>query len=331
VKRARRGEAGFTLIEMMIAVTLFAVVIGVALQIAIVVTQGFETTREAQEAERGARGSLEYMSDVVRASSTGSPNGDAKDAVGCTGAAGIPVSALSVENHSDQPDKLTVIYALPGALTSLRSAFTSGSGNFDVLDSTGLTAGDSVIVSDGATARLVKAVTISAPSGLATIGTIAPASACPAVTFPNYSVGALVVRARVARFYVANASDGTPMLWMDPDGDGPAPGEPLAEGVEDMQIAVGIDLNGDGVITDNGNTTDEWFYNAPGDPAPPDPSVTPWTALRITLVSRTIHDTGVATQSARPALEDRPAGTADIHRRRLMSSVIEIRNLEVNP
>jgi prepilin-type N-terminal cleavage/methylation domain-containing protein len=321
-----RGEAGFTLVEMMIAIVLFAVVVGVALQVAFTVTAGFATTREAQEAERGARSSLEYISDVVRASSTGAPGADMRDANGCTAA-----NAIAVENHADQPDKLTVVYALPGTLTSLRSAFTAASGNFDVLDSTGLTPGDSVIVSDGTTARLVKAVSVSATTGPATVTTVAPASACPAVTFPSYTTGALVLRGRVATFFVAPASDGTPMLWMDPDGNGPAAAEPLAEGIEDMQIAVGIDLNGDGVITDNGSTTDEWFYNAPGDPAPPDPTVTPWTALRISLVARTFTDSGTVSQSSRPALEDRPAGSPDIHRRRLMSSVIEIRNLEVHP
>jgi prepilin-type N-terminal cleavage/methylation domain-containing protein len=324
----RSVEAGFTLIEMMIAVMLFAVVIGVALQVALTVTQGFQTTREAQAAERGARGSLEYISDVVRASSTGAPGADLRDASACT-----PAAAIAVENHTDAPDVVTVVYALPGTLTSLRSAFAGNAGSFDVLDATGLTAGDSVIVSDGTTGRLVKVVTLSSPSGPATIGTVAPVSSCPAVSWPasGYGVGALVLRGRVARFYVAAASDGTPMLWMDPDGDGPAAPEPLAEGVEDLQIAVGIDLNGDGVITDNASTTDEWFYNAPGDPPPPDPSVTPWTALRISLVARTIGDRGTVAQSARPALEDRPAGAPDIYRRRLMSSVVEIRNLEVNP
>jgi hypothetical protein len=59
--------------------------------------------------------------------------------------------------------------------------------------------------------------------------------------------------------------------------------------------------------------------------------VTPWTALRISLVARTFTDRGTVNQSSRPALEDRPAGAADIHRRRLISSVIEIRNLEAHP
>ena len=38
-----------------------------------------------------------------------------------------------------------------------------------------------------------------------------------------------------------------------------AAAEPLAEGVEDMQIAYGFDDNLDGIITDTGSTTDEWL------------------------------------------------------------------------
>ncbi len=326
--RARRGQGGFTLIELMIAMVLFAVVIGVALQITLTISQGFQTTREAQGAERGARTSLEYLSDVVRASATGAPGSDLRDATYCTVA-----PALAVENHNDGPDKLTVVYGLPGTLTSLTSAFASSSSSFSVNDATGLTVGDNVIVTDGTVARLVHVSSLSAPSGNATLGTQAPQSACPNVAWPSsgFGAGSIVLRGRVARFYVANASDGTPMLWMDPDGDGPAAAEPLAEGIEDMQIAVGVDLNGDGVVTDTASTTDEWFYNAPGDPDPPDPTVTKWTAIRISLVARTLTDKGTVAQSARPALEDRPAGTPDVYRRRQMSSVIEIRNLEANP
>jgi type IV pilus assembly protein PilW len=324
----RRGQGGFTLVELMIAMVLFAVVIGVALQITVTVSQGFQKTREAQAAERATRSSLEYLSDVVRASSSGAPGADLRDASGCTVAA-----AIAVENHADAPDALTVVYGMPGALTSLQSVFTGSSSSFDILDATGLNAGDAVIVTDGTTGRLVKVSSLSATTGAATIGTTAPSSACSGVSWPaaGFGVGSLVVRGRVARFYVANATDGTPMLWMDPDGDGPAAAEPLAEGIEDLQIAVGVDLDGDGVIKDTGSTTDEWFYNAPGDPAPPDPTVTKWTAIRISLVARTTSDHGTVTQSSRPALEDRPAGAADIFRRRQMTSVVEVRNLEANP
>lgn len=41
----------------------------------------------------------------------------------------------------------------------------------------------------------------------------------------------------------------------------------VADNILDLQVALGIDKDGDGVIVDNSNTTDEWLYNAAGDVA----------------------------------------------------------------
>ena len=94
-----RAQAGFTLIEMMIAVVLLSIVIGSALQVGVTFVDAARVAREAQGAERGARTSIEYLSDVVRAASTGSPTADLRDATNCTVA-----PSIAVENHNDQPD-----------------------------------------------------------------------------------------------------------------------------------------------------------------------------------------------------------------------------------
>src|SRR6185312_4064680 len=47
----------------------------------------------------------------------------------------------------------------------------------------------------------------------------------------------LVIRAQHATFTIA-AIDGIPTLMMDPDAGGPQAAQPLAEGIEDMQIAL---------------------------------------------------------------------------------------------
>jgi hypothetical protein len=145
------------------------------------------------------------------------------------------------------------------------------------------------------------------------------------------AAGALVVRARAVAFFIAVAADGLPTLMMDPDLDGPADPEPLADGIEDLQIAVGVDLDGDGILRDDGTAGDEWFYNAAGDPAPPAVTTTRWRALRLTVVARTPHERSAELVSKRPAVEDRPVGDADVYRRRVLSTVVEIRNLEGSP
>ncbi|MCE9574273.1 MAG: PilW family protein [Deltaproteobacteria bacterium] len=329
MSRARRGQAGFTLIELMVGVVLTALVVGLAMQIGIPITGAFRSMREAQTAERGARAGMEVLADAVRSASSSVTTGDLRDASHCTTAAGI-----AIENHGDAPDALTVLYASGGVLTSLRSVFLGSSTSFDVLESAGLVAGDMVIISNGDVGRMVTIRALSAATGPATATTDAPTTACPNVLFPTagFAVGSLVLRGKVARFYVANASDGTPFLWMDPDGNGPAAAQPLAEGVEDMQVAVGIDLDGDGVLREDGTATDEWFYNNPGDPAPPDPTTTRWTTVRISLFARTYTDLASnPPESARAAGEDRAAGAMDVYRRRVLTTTVDIRNLEQNP
>jgi len=111
---------------------------------------------------------------------------------------------------------------------------------------------------------------------------------------------------------------------MDPDADGPAPAEPLAENIEDMQVALGVDANANKGIDDPG----EWAFSS-GIGAL-DGSVR---AVRITLIARAPNQLQplVATYQ-RPGAEDRPAAaTLDTYRRRVLTSTIEVRNIGGSP
>src|SRR5260370_42081276 len=79
-------------------------------------------------------------------------------------------------------------------------------------------------------------------------------------------------------------------------------GRGLADGMMDLQAAVGIDGEGDGIITEvTGGANDEWFGNASGETiaAPPwnragtgDPQLR---QLRLTTVAQTLNSyTGIA-------------------------------------
>lgn len=308
-------QRGFTLIELMIATVLLALVIGMTLQLAFTMVEGFRTQRAALAVERNARGAIDLITNAVRAASTGVVSGDLRDAAGCT-----DVVAIKVENATDGPDRLTVIYGITGALTSTRGIVNGATAQFDVTDATGLSAGDLVIVSNGDIGRVFAVTALNADRIYTTQG------GCAGMTMPTLSTGALVVRARVAVLYIENAADGTPMLIMDPDGDGDIPGQPIAEGIEDFQVAVGVDSDDDGSLTDAGDTTDEWYYNAEGDVDPPSITAGKWRAIRITIVARDVKPSGTTVVSTRPAAEDHAAGTADEYRRRVLSTTAEIRN-----
>jgi prepilin-type N-terminal cleavage/methylation domain-containing protein len=317
-----RGERGLTMIELMVAMVLSTLLIGAAFQIAIVVLTGYRQHREAVGIQRSARGSLDLIADAVRNGSAGVPTANLTDAAGCT-----DLTAVSVIDSSIEPDELTVITAAGGTVTSVRELFEETSSSITVLDGTGLAAGDLVLVTDFDKGHVVHLSSVTDNGSDWTLAI--DAITCPAVDFA-YSPGALVLRAKVSRFYVEDV-DGVPTLFMDPDGDGSEAAEPLAEGIEDFQVAVGVDVDGDGTLVDSGDTTDEWFYNDAADGAPPDITATPWRALRLSVVARATKEDTTGTWSARPDLENHSGAADDGYRRRMVSTIVEIRNLEGSP
>jgi len=315
-------QRGFTMVELMVSMVLVTLLIGVMFQVAIVVLKSYQQHREAVGIQRAARGSLDLIADAVRNSSAGVPTAQLTDANGCT-----DLTALAVVNGVDAPDEMSVISASGGVVTSLREDYDDGTGDMTVLDGTGLREGDLVLVTDFTTGHVVKLD--GEPQDLGGTWRLPISTLCGGVNF-DYAQGSLVLRAKVSRYYVEDL-DGVPTLWMDPDGDGDDPAEPLAEGVEDFQIAVGVDGDGDGDVTDTADTTDEWHYNAEGDADPAQITVVPWRALRLTIVARTPVEDAEGDWSTRPEIEDRDEGNLDGYRRRTASTVVEIRNLTGSP
>src|SRR5262249_8093811 len=149
--------------------------------------------------------------------------------------------------------------------------------------------------------RLLPVLNVGAPGVYTDIDTQTDLCASAPMPAAGYGPGSLVIRARYARLAVETGADGVPMLTVDPDGDGPADSEILAEGIEDRQIAVGAALDGDSAILDLGDNPDEWFYNAPGDADPPPITDGQWRALRLTITAQDLLNRG---DSRRPAAED---------------------------
>jgi prepilin-type N-terminal cleavage/methylation domain-containing protein len=317
----RRNQRGFTLVELMIAMVLSTIMIALSMQIAVIVLTGYRTHRQLVGVQRSARGTLDLIADRVRNSSAGVPTGNIVDADGCTAR-----RALEVVNSTSGPDELYVMGAAGGVLTSIRTEFTHTDATIELTDGSALAAGDLVLVTDFTKGHIVRLTSTPVDNGSSWTASVD--AVCSGVTF-DYSQGALVIRAAVNHFYVDDV-DGVPTMFVDDDGDGPDEAQPVAEGVEDFQVAVGVDSNGDGTVTDAGNSTDEWFYNNSGDADPPTVLSKPWRALRVTVTARTTTEDTVD-WSSRPAAEDRIAGADDGFKRRTVSTSIEIRNLTGSP
>jgi prepilin-type N-terminal cleavage/methylation domain-containing protein len=328
----RRGQSGMTLVELMIAMAILGIVIAAAFNVAFTMMSSYRDHRRSVAVERAARGAMAVLTSAVRNASPGLADADIMDLVGCTQLKGV-----DVVNSSTGPDVLRVVHARGGVITSLRQDFGQDDSSIVVLDGSGFSAGDQVVVTDFDKAVVMEIDSLVDGGAEWTLNLVRPPSDCGAFvgTF-NFEVLATVLRAQVAEFSISETP--VPVLMMDRDGPGTThQPEPVAEGIEDLQIAIGVDQNPiDGQIGPDvalAPNDDEWIYNFPGD-SPPTADITaaPYRALRITVTARSVEETSTVPISRRPPAEDRDgAEEADPFRRRSLSTTVEIRNLRGSP
>lgn len=327
---ARAGQRGMTLIELMVALVILGIVVSAAFGVAFSILNSYRDHRGAVNVERSARGAIAVLTDAVRNSSPGVPSGPIVDLVGCE----TNPHGIRVENASDEPDSIGIIYATGRIVTSLRAAINEASTELLVEDGSRLKVGDQVLVTDFEKGHVFKIQTITPPGTDWVLElTAAPQTLCssnPPAAF-SYRERSTVVRVQAARFAVNTTVD-IPYLELDPDGPvGPAEPVAVAEGIEDLQIAIGVDRNGNGRIDDDSAAAgddDDWVFNHPDDTL----QALPYRAIRLTVIARSIGDVTTKPTSQRPGAEDREGAAArDVFRRRALSTTVELRNLEGSP
>ncbi len=333
----RRSQRGFTLIEMMVALVLFAAITVGMMSVAVTMTNGYRDQEVTIATETSARSTLEFLSQGLRGASPGVPKPELVTQIHACGTA--MQNAFRVENNltvvglSSTPDAFTVVMPSGSIVTTTITTLTTNT--VDVRNSSDLSIGDQVLVTDHNTGHIFRiagkggaTLTFDALGGCA--GNAPTAGGLPVGGYPSGSVVIRVVRARFSVGFLAG--DTVPVLFMDPDAEGPALVEPIAEGIEDMQIAVGVDTNGDGVLAVESTTAgaDEWIGNVVGEL--PYAGASGVRAIRITLVARTAKQAQGINTYLLPAVEDRVVNVAtDNFRRRLLKSTIEVRNLGGSP
>ena len=324
MKRRPRTQAGFTLIELMIALVMFSFAVAGVLAVAVSLVNGYREQRAVIGAESTVRSGLEIMGEALRGASPGVPSGAIRTVDSATCSSNL---AFSVINSTSAPDEMTLVYAYGSVVTSSRTAYIVGTTQITVVDDSQISVGDTLLITDFATGHLVQ-VTGKPSAGVLNLAAQTCSTATMALPAGGYGAGSLVIRALRARFYIGTL-DGVPTLFMDPDAGGSQAAEPLAEGVEDMQIAFGVDATTNG-LTEVGTVAndDEWQGNVSGDMA----LAGSIRAVRITLTARALSPVSGTAGYVQPAAEDRAAGTAtDNFRRRLLTSTIEVRNLGGSP
>lgn len=116
----------------------------------------------------------------------------------------------------------------------------------------------------------------------------------------------------------------------------------LADNIQDLQVALGIDRNATETIEDTGDGADDWLFNSvddsPADPAEWNASGRPLYYLRLTALARTDRADAKYVSPPIQAIEDHvydePAEPADgearqerTYRRRILQTVVDLRNL----
>ena len=320
----RSAQRGFTLIEMMVALILFSFAIVGLFAVASSMSSNVKEQRQVVQTETDVRAPMDFLSDALRMASPAIASGNIEDATATTcftvdtanSFAGL--GALAVKDSTTGPDQMDVVFASGGAMTTLQTAILTGSpGVVTVTNDAGQVSqfanGDKVLVTNTNQGTIFN---VTAATG----NTLTLTAGC-AWTPPvgGYPTGAMVIRVVRARFSIGLV-DSIPTLMMNPDPSNAGSAQPLAEGIEDMQIAVGLD-------TDANYTLDTWNFVTGTTATPGVPR-----AIRITLTARSNAKlSGTGTVSTPKAIEDRPVGVGDMYRRRFLTSTIELRNFGGSP
>jgi hypothetical protein len=115
---------------------------------------------------------------------------------------------------------------------------------------------------DGSSYQPVKSTTLAG----CTLSFTEVADLAPDLTVAGFTAGTLHA-VRVETYYLDEAA-GSLVHWVDADLDnafGADESSVLARGVLDFQLALGFDVDGDGVVADDGTVDDEWLGNAAAD------------------------------------------------------------------
>lgn len=230
------------------------------------------------------------------------------------------ISGIRVVNGRAAADELELVHTDGARFSSLRRRFQPGATTMAVADGRHFRAGDRLLISDLRRAHLVTLRDVRRHDGAWQLELSRDVVCVQDARVAPYEPGGFVFKANAGRVYVRDGQ-----LMFDADGEGGDAPIVLAGGVEDFQVALGIDRDRDGLLVETRTAGDEWLFNHAAD-QPPDHTETP-RAVRLTIVARS------ATRGMTEAIqiEDHllPAAPAK-SRRRVVSLTVAMRNLETS-
>jgi hypothetical protein len=306
-----------TLIEVMVATALAGILSGSLLMMVRSQLIAYETNDQVNRAQQNARVATDLLESMARRACGGLAAGWVGLNVGTPsvqpclrvwdGVAAVVQSAPSFSsgsNASGAADAVEIIFATSpfSKLTAVPNLGATPP-TAALADVSGFAPNDLVLIGDMQTGVLLKVASGGVPAGgpptAGTLTFVPPGGTLAVPSNPALNLGSTSLYAMKARsyaLYVETQGFNANMLMLDPDGmigTDHTDAQPLADGVIDLQVAVGIDSNSDGIITDN--NPDEWYGNVVGETVPQpswnrsgssDPQLR---QLRLTLVAQTLN------------------------------------------
>jgi len=321
----RSQKRGFTLIELMIAIVLGMLVMSAGYM----VFQGSNrATREQSQDNRmqdNARVAMDVLARNFRRAGflvnfTSYPVGQAVDTM---------TTKITTSNSAAAPDEVTILggtLSTGGTISTSRTLLRSadrGSSTLVLTDVSGITVGS--VIGVGLTYSGVVTV-VNAGSRTVTLNTTNPTGATnmsypgvflqDGVTPSNQTPEPVRLLTRTRYFIDSATNPAHPVLQQTTQGTT----EPIAEDIEDLQIAYGVDRNNNRIIE-----AGEWTFT------PTANEIDKIRLVRVTLVARTANPDPLLRNVAQtiPFIEDRPQRIVnDGYRRYILTRIIKTKNLD---
>ncbi|MEJ2399462.1 MAG: PilW family protein [Gammaproteobacteria bacterium] len=241
-------EQGFTLVELMIAIAISAILLLGVVQVFVISRHSYHLDNGLAHAQENARFAVHTMSEDIRMAGY----------IGCR--------AANVANILKNNTNYLYDFDTPYQITQVNGSGALASSSFQLSTTAGLSQFDIVMVSDCNQASIFQ-ITNTKPSTNNTVvhqtgtgtpgnctnnmGSPVPTTGCTNTSGTNYAYGlsAGMLKLVATAYYIGKSTSGTGNALYRLSMDKGKAGNPeeLAEGVEDMQILYGVDTNGDGL------------------------------------------------------------------------------------
>lgn len=303
------NSKGITLIELVVAMFIVGIV-SIAIFMAFKSQQrSYLIQNQVAEMQQNIRASMDIITRDIRMAGFGFKAGKVSYWDG-NGKAFI--NAFSIINNN--PDRIDVLFADASVNTTIRDEMPKPSAIFKVDSTAGFEPNDLAIITDGDNTTLIQITQVQtkhlvhAPSS-----PVNPPGGHNIFPDDGYGIGDKIYKLKYISYDVDSSDPDHPTLRVDSDGPGVGAYQPLADNIEDLQVVI---IFADGHEANTYDDTDGDDTNDYDDIR----------SIRITILARTDRQ-DPDFNGQRPAIEDHAGGGSDHYRRRLLSSIIRVRNL----